>query len=96
VTVELNDGGVSSSADWWLAGRSPFGWFSYHIGQEWLPGIDVTYQGALFDLPVRQVLNMTQLPVGSYTFYFGVDMLMNGSFDSGEAYIDSVRVTVTP
>lgn len=95
VTAKLNDGGVSSTADWWLVGRTPLGWFSYDIGQEWLPGIDVTYQGALFDLPVQQVLNMAHLPVGSYTFYFGVDMLMNGGFDFGEAYIDSVQVTVT-
>jgi hypothetical protein len=47
------------------------------------------------DLSPYEVLNMSGLPVGSYTFYFGVDMNMNGSVDIGQLYYDSVEVNVT-
>ena len=59
------------------------------------PGLGVTHQGALFDLSPYEVLSRT-LPVGSYTFYFGVDMVMDGSIDMWQIYYDSVDVTITP
>lgn len=36
------------------------------------------------------------LPQGYYTFYFGVDMNMNGILDVDRIYYDSVEVTVEP
>jgi hypothetical protein len=48
------------------------------------------------DVPVREVLHTSNLPGGTYTFYFGIDLDMNGAYDPGQAYGDSVRVTVTP
>ena len=39
---------------------------------------------------------MSDLPVGTYTFYFAIDINMNGTIDSGELYFDSVVVTITP
>ena len=61
----------------------------------WIPGQDVTYQGALFDLATREVLNMAGLPTGSYTLSFEVDTTMNGIKDT-PIYSDSVVVTVAP
>jgi hypothetical protein len=75
----------------------PDDWFYYDLNSDtWNPGFVVTYQGPLFDLSTYEVLNMSGLPVGSYTFYFGVDMIMNGSLDMGQAFYDSVTVNVTP
>ena len=51
--------------------------------------------GPLFDLSSFEVLNMSGLPpIGSYTFYFGVDMNMNSHLDMQNLYYDSVEVEV--
>jgi len=54
----------------------------------------VTYQGTLFEFGPMYVLNSSGLPVGTYVFYFGVDLDMNGVLDPAEAFYDSVQVTV--
>lgn len=91
------DSGIKAGtvADWWVLADTPFGWFCFKLYSRWQPGMLVTYQGPLFDLSPYQLMNMT-LPAGSYTFYFGVDMIMNGLLDMGQIYYDSVQVTVTP
>jgi hypothetical protein len=101
VTVELDAGdSVGENADWWVVASTPFSppsdWYYYDLTLDWQPGLNVTYQGPLFDLSSYTVLNISGLPVGNYTFYFGVDMIMNGSLDMGDIYYDSVEVTITP
>jgi len=96
VTAALNASGVTSNADWWVECMTPFGWYHTNIQKNWLPGLSVTHQGPLFDLSAQEVLNISHLPAGSYTFYFGIDLLMNGVIDMDQAYYDRVRVTVVP
>ncbi len=98
VTVELQAEGYSGvDADWWCVANTPFGWYYYdYNSDQWLPGFSASYQGALSDLSTYEVLNMTDLPTGDYTFYFGVDWTMNGLFDEPVAVYDSVDVEVTP
>ena len=57
--------------------------------------LSFTYQGSLIDLPPYEVLNMSGLPEGMYTAYFGVDMDMNGLLDFDQLYYDSVVVNIT-
>lgn len=97
VTVALNpQDHACETADWWVVVKAPFGWYHYDVGSgSWMPGLTVTYQGTLFDLPQFEVLNMTGLPDGTYTFYFGVDTNMNGSLDSGSLFFDFVVVNIT-
>jgi hypothetical protein len=83
-------------ADWWLVARTPLGWYYYDKSAGWLPGREVTLQIPLRDLPSREVLNMSGLPTGVYTFYFGVDLVQNGKINMGQAYYDSVEVTINP
>ena len=98
ITIELDPGiypGIQ--ADWWCAADTPFGWYYYDgsIGT-WLPGFYVSYQGPLFTLtPPFEVLSMSGLPIGGYTFYFGVDGNRNGNLDE-PLYYDSVEVSITP
>jgi hypothetical protein len=96
LTVELAAGSNSGqNADWWVLGDTPFGWYRYNVpGDTWQPGMTVTHQGPLFDLSVFEVLNGS-LPLGNYTFYFGVDTNMNGSIDMGQIYYDSVDVNIS-
>jgi hypothetical protein len=97
ITVEFDKGSFEGfEADWWLVAQTPFGWYHYHPTSGWLPGREVTLQIPLRDLPLREVLNMSGLPAGAYTFYFGVDLVKNGIINMGQAYYDSVEVTINP
>ncbi|MCP4262624.1 MAG: hypothetical protein GY774_34740 [Planctomycetes bacterium] len=99
IEIGLDSAGRTDNADWWVLTATPFAppndWYYYNLS-DWVPGFSVTYQAPLFDLSPYEVLNMSGLPVGSYTFYFGVDLIMNGSLDMGQIYYDSVEVEVTP
>jgi hypothetical protein len=100
VTIELQAGDLSGEdADWWVLADaylySAHYWYYWHLYGVWLPGVVVSYQGPLADVsPPYEVLNYTGLIPGNYTFYFGVDMNMNGVIDVSNLYYDSVSVTV--
>ncbi len=96
LTVEIEAGSsVGENGDWWLVAETPSGWYSYDIhDRAWKPGFFVSYQGPLIDLPSFGVSSLTGLPIGTYTFYFGVDLLMNGSLDTGRLFYRSVAVHV--
>jgi hypothetical protein len=97
ITIRLDAGiRTGEDADWCLAARTPFGWYYYTLKAGWIPGREVTLQTPLRDVPSREVLNMSGLPAGNYTFYFGVDMVMNGKINMAHAYHDSIKVTISP
>jgi hypothetical protein len=98
VDVSLYPGSHSGqNADWWVLADTPFGFYYYNLSAGWQPGIFATNQGPLTDLITYEVLNNSGLPTGSYKFYFGVDMIMNGSIDIGpQLYYDRVDVNLTP
>jgi hypothetical protein len=96
-TVALDVGGwAGQEADWWLAAFAPSGWWYYNaLAGTWVPGLDVAYQGPLENLSIVTVLPpVAGLPAGTYTFYFGVDLIMNRIFDWGNHVLDMVTVTV--
>jgi len=97
ITVSLDAGDHSGeNADWWAVAMTPFGWYYYDVSSDiWKPNFVVTHKGPLLDLPPFEVLNQSGLPIGFYTFYFGVDMNMNGNLDLDKAFYDSVDVNVT-
>ncbi len=97
ITVSLNAGGYTGqNADWWVAESTPSGTFNYYnlSTGSMIPGLSPTHQGPLFNLATTQLLNSSNLTVGTHTFYFGVDMNMNGSLDMSFLYYDSVNVIV--
>jgi hypothetical protein len=66
-----------------------------------------SYQGPLANIgpyevlsaiagPQMPVANTPTPPVGTYTFYFGVDLYMNGIIDMDQMYYDSVVVNIGP
>lgn len=95
VEINLDSDNTAHSADWWVVTDTPFGWYHYKVGGSWIPGVIVTYQGPLFDIPLYEVLNTTGLPLGSYIFYFGVDLEMDGALTMEQMYYDSVDVNVS-
>jgi len=98
VTVSLNPGNhASQNADWWVVELTPsstYNHFNLSTGSM-VQGILPTHQGPLFNLGTTQLLNSSNLTVGTHTFYFGVDLNMNGSLDMNSIYYDSVGINVT-
>jgi len=96
VSLDASDQ-LGTNADLWAVAVTSFGNFHYsQENQTWLPGIAAMSQEPLFNIPSLDLLNISGLPVGSYTFYFGYDPVMNGSLELGELLFDRIRVEVTP
>ncbi len=101
ITVELF-GEEGTDADWWVVAQSDANdYYYYHHPGEWFAiGQDLmsaapAYQGPLFELAPLEVLNVSDLSPGHYTFYFGVDTVMNGRLDFDSVlHYDTVEVTV--
>ncbi len=103
LTVSLDAGAkAGTQADWWLAAATPSGWYVASLAPAgWFPAGSVLlpiYQGPLLELPQVSLSGLPGLPsgAGEYVFYFGVDMLRNGSPDMDRLYLDSVSVTMRP
>lgn len=97
VTVALDPGSHDGeNADWWVTAKTPFGRYWYTSDRRWVESDTPVraHGGPLFDLSPYEVLNTSDLPVGAYTFHFGVDLLMNGSLDQPVLSYDSVGVTI--
>jgi len=96
LTVALDPGNrVGKDADWWLVVTSQAGWYYFDVDTGlWLPGFMTSYQGSLFAFNTAQVFDGSFLPRGTYVCYFAVDMVMNGFPTIGQAFIDSVEVTI--
>ena len=98
VTASLNSGSYDAqNVDWWVVELTPSGTYNHFdlssgsMVQDLLP----THQGPLFSLGTTQLLNSSALTAGTHTFYFAVDMNMNGSLDMNSIYYDWVSVNVT-
>ncbi len=89
--------------DWWVAASTPFGWYYFDAStMSWdyagssHTALSPTYKGPLIDLSTFEVLNMPDLPAGTYTFYFAVDTNMNSVLGFNELFFDSVVVNINP
>lgn len=86
---------LNANADWWAAyntNTNVWYYYDYYSGR-WTTRVAPAYQGPLIDLSPLSIFYNTLLP-GTYTFYFGIDLLMNGVLDYAQLYYDSVTVTV--
>lgn len=95
VTVTLDPGSRDGEdADWWVAATSPFGLFWFTLDRGWVSSDSPirVHGGPLFSLSPYIILEMSTLPVGDYTFYFGVDDNMDNVLNA--TYLDSVLVTI--
>lgn len=96
ISIELDPHSSSGvSADWWIVVDTPMGFYYYAAElQTWMPGI-VAYQTPLIDFEPVEILDISSVPAGSYTFYFGVDTIPNGELDEANLFYSSVIVEVT-
>jgi len=98
ITVEMNaDNYAGVPVDWWVVACANGTWFYLNSTAGWTQEGDwhPVCQGGLFDLPATEVLNITGLGTGLYTFWFAVDYPMDGILNlDGPILVDAVNVTV--
>ena len=94
-----SDDHAGVEADWWIGYLATPDWVHLGLGPTgfaWQSGLASGYQGPLFDLPSVALPPLTGLPPAEYTFYFAVDMRMNGMFDADYFSLASVTVNLAP
>ncbi len=101
IDISLSAGdSLGTDADWWLVVNTPTGGLEYFdlTSGAYTSGLLVTYMGPLFNFGSTVILNTSGLGAGTYTYYFVVDSIMNGTLDTGtgQLYFDSVVVNITP
>ncbi len=102
ITVALEPASMAgANADWWVAAQAPSGWYYYNYHRNsWLSagksyaGIPVAYHGPLFDLSPFKLLEVSGLPEGYYSVYFGVDTIPDGKLTAPSLFYDSGVVLV--
>lgn len=101
ITIQLTPAQYEGTAvDWWAAALANGTWLYLHRYWGWTTfdgnpaNIQPGYQSVLFALPATEILNITSVSPGSYTFWFAVDA-MDGVLNlNGPMVYDSVTVTV--
>ena len=97
VSWSLQNSGITDNSDWWLAVDTSFGiWFWTFFG--WTDSPLPFYSGPLYTLDMfsSPAIPLLGLPAGTYTFYFGVDMNMDGNISIPSLYLDSAVVNIAP
>lgn len=86
------------NADWWLVDILTGGMIKYFdVGRKGMvEGFYPSYQGPLFSFGDTAVLNLDNLEPGGHTFYFGVDLGVNGTLDMDSLFYDRVEVEISP
>ena len=84
IEIELDPFSIAGdSADWWVIADVGVGFYYYNLVTSlWMEGIGLGNQAPLVDFEFLEILDLpSPLPVGTFTFYFGVDTIPNGELD---------------
>ncbi|MFZ3047383.1 MAG: hypothetical protein WA151_15855, partial [Desulfatirhabdiaceae bacterium] len=98
IDISLDSGDkADQNADWWVVELTPSEVINYYdlYTASMVPGFLPTCQGPLFGFSSVQLLNSSDLAVGTHTFCFGVDLNMDGSLNANSLYYDCVTVSVS-
>ena len=69
--------------EWWISASTPMGWYYFDGAvNSWLPGDELSHQGALFTVTDFPVLSTSGLPSGDYLFHFDIDTTLDGLKDN--------------
>lgn len=93
------EGGRSSDApfDWWLALTStlpPPNHLLFYSAGSWGSEQAPVFQKPLLPMAEQEILVISDIPVGTYTFYFGVEAQADGELDIDLLDYDSLTLTV--
>lgn len=97
ISVALDAGGYAGlTSDWWFLAQTPFGcyYYDYAHQQGWLAGTGPALQGRLGNLAEYEITASSELPAGTYVFYFGIDTVPDGQISFNALYYSAVNVLI--
>ncbi len=96
VTIDLDPGShAGENADMWVAVHTSAGWFHFDLdANSWSANQPLVHQAALSTFTSKTILKVAGLPPGVYTFYFVLDMAMDGQFTMDSLHYDAVEVNI--
>ncbi len=99
ITLSLNfEAGFENKqpADWWVIHVDPNGQIESFdlVSMAFKYGLTPIFQGDLFSFSSIQLPVLSGLDSGDHYFYFGIDLIANGSIDSGSLFYSNVIVHV--
>ncbi len=101
IRVQLSPGEKEGTdADWWLAVYAFGRWYGYNLSGEFsdlgdspdIGSFHPVYQGALVTLPSSVILEIPQMPAGTYSLYFGTDLNRNGTLDADSLVLSELNI----
>jgi len=99
IQAAMNPGSyVGYPCDWWVVVCAGDSWWYFNSSYIWTPVPNLMnslpiYQGPLFNLTSFTIWNNIPLGRGIYTFYFGVDSILDGILD-GYIWAKAIQLTV--
>ncbi len=95
VTIDLDPGAhADENADMWVAVYTFAGWFYFDpAANAWSDRL-VVHQTALSAFTPAILFNGAGLPPGVYTFYFVLDLAMDGQFTMDKLYYETLEVNI--
>ncbi len=97
LSLSLQNNGLTDFSDWWLASATPSGIYFWSPLTGWTSSWLPAYSGRLFPLNtfIGYPIMLRGFPLGTYTFYFGVDMDMDGAINVQSLFVDSAILNLT-
>lgn len=97
ISIHMTDVVSNPVVDWWIAVVTPLPApddVYFFNGSSWTTERLVAYQQATTNIDSLEVLSISDLPVGTYTFYFGIDLNPDGELDMDSLTVSSVELSV--
>lgn len=98
INLSLDTQGLSEKADWWLLHVTPEGAIEYFdlSVMAFRPGILPAHQGEMVSFNSAPLNGIACSSPGIHTFYFGIDLDLNGKIDVSNLFYNSAILTVFP
>lgn len=97
ISIHMTDAVDQLQADWWIAVVTPLPApddVYFFNGLSWSTDMLAAYRQAVTNFDSIEVLRVSDLPVGTYTFYFGLDLNPDGILDMDSLTVSSVELSV--
>lgn len=97
ISIHMSDAVTDPVVDWWIAVVTPLPApddVYFFNGSSWTTDMLVAYQQPIANFDSLEVLTVSGLPAGTYTFYFALDLDLDGQLDMDSLIVSSVELSV--
>lgn len=97
ISIHMTDAVDEQQADWWIAVVTPLPApddVYFFNGLSWSTDMLTAYQQVVTNFDSLEILRISNLPAGTFTFYFALDLNPDGVLDMDSLTVSSVELSV--